>query len=105
MRYGSNQHRRSSGSRRSHSFSGYSVERLERRDLLSATAGSLDPTFGNQGIVTTAVPGMAESWGSAVAVQNDGDIVVAGASEANGNAQSQFTVARYTPGGALDQTF
>jgi hypothetical protein len=41
--------------------------------LLMAQAGSLDPTFGNNGIVTTA-----NTSANAAALQSDGKIVVAG---------------------------
>jgi uncharacterized delta-60 repeat protein len=49
--------------------------------------GSLDPTFGNNGIATTSVAG----GGNGVAIQPDGKIVVAGSTSA------QFAVLRFLP--------
>lgn len=62
--------------------------------------GSLDSTFGNGGKVITDVSdfGIAE----AVAVQNDGKIVVAGWS---GSSPARYVVVRYNVDGSLDQTF
>lgn len=58
--------------------------------------GSLDPTFGTNGIVMMA--GIdAEAY--AVALQQDGKVVVAG------YADPGFMVARYTPAGNLDASF
>jgi uncharacterized delta-60 repeat protein len=70
---------------------------LEVRSLLSG-AGSLDPTFGSGGVVTTA-PGTVDGTAYALALESDGKIVAAG--DSNGG----FTVARYTPAGALDTSF
>ena len=89
-----------------------SVQRLEGRSLLSGggpgplMAGALDPSFGIDGLVTTALLGGTHDSGSAVAIQRqtDGKIVVAGtANLANGN--SVFAVARYNPDGSLDTGF
>jgi uncharacterized delta-60 repeat protein len=60
--------------------------------------GSLDGTFGAGGIVITD-PGGDFETASAVALQSDGKIVVAG-----GN-QFFFLMARYNPNGTLDNTF
>lgn len=61
--------------------------------------GSLDPTFGSNGIVTTRLG--ADSWDAAhaVALQPDGRIVVAG------EAQADLLLARYDEDGSLDPTF
>jgi uncharacterized delta-60 repeat protein len=72
------------------------VERLETRTLLSA--GALDPTFGNGGLVTTPILGSLDSIAQAMAVQPDGKVVVAGTS--NGSV-----VTRYNTDGTLDATF
>jgi uncharacterized delta-60 repeat protein len=64
--------------------------------------GSLDPTFDTDGIVTTNF-GSSES-ASAVALQSDGKIVVAGSSNAL-DPSNDFAVARYNPNGSLDTTF
>jgi len=60
--------------------------------------GTLDPTFGTDGLVTTSLgpgPGIA----NAVAIQPDGRIVVAG------RAARTLLLARYEPDGTLDSTF
>jgi uncharacterized delta-60 repeat protein len=56
--------------------------------------GSLDSSFGNGGLVTTAMLGNA--GGGPVALQPDGKIVAAGASWVNGG-NNEFAVARYLP--------
>jgi len=69
------------------------------------TDGSLDPTFGVGGKVTTAVTDYINQGGS-VALQGDGRIVVAGmVSERTGTAGSDFAVLRYNANGSLDTTF
>lgn len=67
--------------------------------------GTLDASFGGDGRVRTffTVDG---AMGSAVAIQADGKILVAGAAEAVGaNGMSGFALARYNPDGSLDATF
>jgi uncharacterized delta-60 repeat protein len=59
--------------------------------------GSLDPTFGSGGKVMTDFGG--DEVGSAVAVQADGRIVVAG------RADGEFVLVRYRPDGSLDPAF
>ena len=75
--------------------------------------GSLDPAFGNGGTVTTPVsfgakgpvtPGFAGRGAFAVALQPDGKIVVAGASEAL-KGRPVFGLARFLPDGTLDRAF
>jgi uncharacterized delta-60 repeat protein len=62
--------------------------------------GSLDPTFGSGGVVTTNLDGYGATG---AAVQPDGRIVVAGQVRlADHNA---FLVARYLPDGAVDRSF
>lgn len=63
--------------------------------------GSPDASFGVGGIVTTRVAGTAGA--SAVALQPDGKIVVAGSAVAAGDAD--FYLARYLPDGTLDPMF
>jgi uncharacterized delta-60 repeat protein len=63
--------------------------------------GSLDPTFGSDGIVTTDVGGFAMAFG--VALQPDGKIIVAGRGGPISGAN--FTVVRYNTDGSLDATF
>jgi uncharacterized delta-60 repeat protein len=63
--------------------------------------GSLDTTFGEDGVVTTDFTSGSDSANS-VAIQSDGKIVVTGST---GNVYNDFAVARYTVGGVLDNTF
>jgi uncharacterized delta-60 repeat protein len=67
------------------------------------TNGTLDPTFGGDGRVTTSFTD-GEDGASAVAIQADGKIVAAGS--ANGSCFcSRFALARYDDDGTLDATF
>ncbi len=61
------------------------------------TDGSLDTSFSDDGQVITDLGG--SEWGNAVAIQPDGKIVVAGASN------QSFALARYNPDGSLDTSF
>ena len=67
------------------------------------TDGSLDPTFGTAGQVTTSFGGTYDE-ASSVALQGDGKIVAAGSTE-NGVGSAQFALARYDSDGSLDGTF
>jgi uncharacterized delta-60 repeat protein len=64
--------------------------------------GALDASFGGDGRVATAFAGNAN--GSAVTIQVDGKIVVAGAT-ALPERTPKFALARYRQSGALDGTF
>lgn len=67
--------------------------------------GGLDPAFGNGGKVFTAFNnGNASDEAQAVAVQPDGKILVAGASE-QGATGYDFAIARYNADGTLDTSF
>lgn len=66
------------------------------------TNGSLDNTFDTDGIVTTAI-GTTQDKASSVAIQANGKIVVAGASEVGSGFV--FALARYNIDGSLDSTF
>jgi uncharacterized delta-60 repeat protein len=68
------------------------------------TDGSLDTSFGNNGKVTTDFPGLAAVI-SAVVVQPDGKIVVAGGAFPLFTFAGDFKVARYNPNGSLDTSF
>jgi len=59
--------------------------------------GSLDPTFGTGGKVTTNFTDDSLAW--AVVVQPDGKVV------AVGDVREKFALARYNPDGSLDPTF
>jgi uncharacterized delta-60 repeat protein len=65
--------------------------------------GSLDPTFGDHGTVTTDFENYQHNSAYALALQPDGKIVTAGASDNSINFV--FTLARYLPTGAQDPTF
>ena len=66
--------------------------------------GTLNPSFGSGGIVTTPVFGKG-AVANAVAVQPDGKIVVAGFAIGASGIDSDFALARYNPDGTLDSTF
>src|SRR5215470_11606481 len=68
-------------------------------ELGMGQAGSLDPTFGNNGIATTA-----NTVANGAALQSDGKIVVAG-SVANAQNFQQGGLLRYTSSGVLDSGF
>ncbi|HEU5478068.1 MAG TPA: PASTA domain-containing protein [Gaiellaceae bacterium] len=82
--------------------------------------GSLDTSFGTDGITTTVIPQplpqLWDAYTSAVVVLPNGKILVAGAAESQGETtdkygrpnlvdQESFALARYKPGGSLDPTF
>ncbi|MCA9192177.1 MAG: hypothetical protein KDB03_10455 [Planctomycetales bacterium] len=78
-------------------------ELLEDRRVLAA--GLLDTSFGNAGIVTTALPGAPPSGtGIALDVQADGKIVGVGFAYEGGTA-FDTVVARYNLDGTLDASF
>jgi uncharacterized delta-60 repeat protein len=64
--------------------------------------GTLDTSFAGNGKVVTAM-GSYGDYASAVAIQTDGKIVVAGTCYTS--TKPRICVARYTPSGALDTTF
>jgi uncharacterized delta-60 repeat protein len=66
--------------------------------------GSLDPTFGSGGKVTTAF-GSNLSRGQNLVLQPDGKIVVAGVTFTGTEPGADFALARYNPDGTLDATF
>ena len=67
------------------------------------TDGTLDTSFGTAGTTTTDLN--ADSIGSAVAVQLDGKIIVAGNFGATGTWDYDFALYRYNANGSLDTTF
>jgi uncharacterized delta-60 repeat protein len=87
------------------------LERLETRALLSA--GSLDPSFGTGGEVTTdflQTDGFsAYNFVKQAAAQPDGRVVVAGPTSVDSadwiDDLSDFALARYNTDGSLDATF
>ncbi|MEU9994740.1 calcium-binding protein [Streptomyces sp. NPDC050848] len=66
--------------------------------------GSPDSTFGDGGRVSTDIGGFTDA-AEAVAVQDDGKIIVVGSSATGFEECCTFTVARYTAAGGLDPTF
>jgi uncharacterized delta-60 repeat protein len=67
--------------------------------------GSLDSSFGGDGkVITRFAEGSSDSAG-AVAIQADGQIVVAGSSHIPGVSTPRFALARYNPDGDLDPSF
>jgi len=67
-------------------------------------AGTLDPTFGTAGLITTSF-GPNNETAHAIAVQADGKIVVAGETYNNSSVVEDFALARYNSDGSLDNTF
>jgi len=68
------------------------------------TDGTLDTTFGAGGRVRTDFPGLA-AVPSAVVIQADGKIVVAGGAFPLFTFAGDFKVVRYNPNGSLDRSF
>lgn len=71
------------------------------------TDGSLDTTFGTNGKVSTVfgTAGSTNDTANAVAIQNDGKIVVAGLSYLQTPGVSRFAALRYNTDGSLDTSF
>ena len=67
------------------------------------SAGLPDPSFGDDGIVTTSFGG-GSAAARALAIEPDGDIVVAGTSS-QPETGWDFALARYEPDGSLDASF
>ncbi len=65
--------------------------------------GTLDPSFDGDGIVTTAI-GTGHDFISAIKIQSDGKILVAGTTFSD-TAPAQFALARYNTDGSLDLGF
>ena len=77
---------------------------LSSSTLLMAQAGSLDPTFGTGGLVTTTLGGENNTIANATAIQSDGKILVAG-SIPDSQGFGEPGVARYNTDGSLDYSF
>ena len=70
--------------------------------------GLLDSSFGSGGIVLTHIgQGVSDNSANAIAIQPDGNIVVAGSVKyiILGHSDYDFVVLRYAPNGALDTSF
>ena len=92
---------RCKATRNRHQTTPLRLEPLEDRAMLSA--GALDPTFGDGGLVTTDFLDFTSDRVLDIAVQADGKIVVVGSSSAGGGGV--FALARYNPDGILDTSF
>ena len=68
------------------------------------SAGSLDPSFGNGGFVSTQI-GSPDDRANAVVIQPDGKIVTAGATLNQKGTTSDFALTRYNPDGSPDTSF
>jgi len=66
------------------------------------TNGTLDASFGTNGIAVTTL--LNRSWANAIAVQPDGKIVVAGATGGTGS-ETDLCIVRYTSAGVPDPSF
>jgi uncharacterized delta-60 repeat protein len=75
---------------------------LTAKSMSAQTPGTLDPTFGSGGKVTTDFGGTGAA-ARTVAVQTDGKIIVAGLAVINGAVD--FALSRYTSDGTLDTSF
>jgi uncharacterized delta-60 repeat protein len=67
--------------------------------LAFAQAGQLDPNFGNNGIFATTFNGQAPVFGTSIALQADGKLIV------GGEAGNPGVVLRLNTNGTLDTTF
>ncbi len=68
------------------------------------SAGTLDPTFGSGGKVTTNIGGKAD-WANALRIQGDGKIVLAGRSAVDGGSDPDIALVRYNTDGTPDRGF
>jgi uncharacterized delta-60 repeat protein len=66
--------------------------------------GSLDNSFGNQGVVVT-VTGSQKSVAYSVMSQGDGKLLVAGSTRIDGTEQQAMLALRYNADGSLDEQF
>jgi uncharacterized delta-60 repeat protein len=78
------------------------LEKLE--DRTNPGAGALDPTFGGDHKVTTAISSL-DDRGYSVAIQADGKIIIAGSGNGVFSVESDFALARYNVDGSLDASF
>ena len=74
---------------------------LERRNA----DGSIDTSFGNNGVVTTDFANQYDYGAGTPAIQTDGKILLGGAATMNVVDGTDFALARYNVDGSLDTTF
>ncbi len=67
--------------------------------------GSLDKTFGSNGLVNVNVGTLKQGEPSAIAIQKDGRIVVVGSVRSAFSSDDDFEVVRLNTNGSLDQSF
>lgn len=67
--------------------------------------GSLDESFGVNGLVVTDTGALSGGYGNSVTVQSDNKIIIAGTSNEAGTSNDNFTLLRYNTDGSLDTTF
>ncbi len=70
-----------------------------------ARSGSLDPSFGRNGKVTTSFGSKLSAQANALALQRDGKIVAVGTRSTPEFTSPQFALARYNANGSLDRSF
>ena len=80
----------------------YNGSHLDVKIVRYNSDGSLDTTFGSNGILTSAI-GTFDSGANAVAIQANGKIVITGIS--NNGSHPVITVIRYNDDGSFDTTF
>ncbi|MBL0128817.1 MAG: T9SS type A sorting domain-containing protein [Flavobacteriales bacterium] len=76
---------------------------LARCTAFAQNDGTLDPSFGIGGIVTTNM-GSLDDFGFGIALQSDGRLLIAGV-VGTGATTNDFGIARYTTSGLLDLSF
>ncbi len=67
--------------------------------------GSLDTSFGTNGVVLSSPAGYSFAYFKSLNIQSDGKILVAGGGNAVGVNQSVFLAARFLPDGTLDTSY
>ena len=82
------------------------VHALEDRVVPAVTVANLDVLFDTDGKLNTDFTGSRADTGRAIAIQDDGKIVVAGSFDFDTPGGAiDFAVLRYNPNGTLDTTF
>jgi uncharacterized delta-60 repeat protein len=81
------------------------IPRTEFAVARYTSSGALDTSFGTGGEILTQFGSSPDTEANSVAIQANGDIVVAGISHQTSIDGYEFAVARYTSAGALDTSF
>lgn len=69
------------------------------------SSGTIDTTFGTNGVTSVNIASGSNDYANGVALQSDGKILVAAYTINSGNTERNFIVLRLTTGGALDTTY